>query len=90
MSERERIVAAAIKVGEIVCMVEPPGRHHNAFYAMSRAGFDQRIGPEQQGFITSMGRFVDRVVGLMIAVRADQIKDQKEGNPNELYSEDMW
>lgn len=88
--ERETIVAAAIKVGEIVCMVEQPARHHNAFYAMSRAGFAERIGPEQQGFVTSRGRFVDRVVGLMIAIRADQIKGQKEGNPNELYSEDVW
>lgn len=59
-------------------------------YERSAELAEQRIGPEAQGFLTSKGRFVNREIALMLAARADQIKAHKEGNPNELYSEDVW
>lgn len=43
----------------------------------------------KQGFLTSKGRFVDRVEGLEIATKNNQIV-KKYGNPDLLFSEDMW
>jgi len=94
----ETIVAAAIKVGALICSVERPGRHHDVFNAMLRAGFVNRIGPEQQGFITSHGRFVGRELGRQIAEGADQIiagRIGPDGVPYkaqhpQLFSEDVW
>lgn len=42
-----------------------------------------------QGFVTSTGRFVDRKEALAIAKAAGQII-KKQGNANNLYSEDLW
>lgn len=98
MNTKETIVAAAIKIRDVVCLVPQPGRHHDVFYAMARAGFDERIGPEQQGFITNAGRFVGREEARKIATEADQlIKSDKDdaGIPivrkhSQLFSEDVW
>lgn len=94
----ETIEAAAIKVRDVVCFVERPGRHHNVFYAMARAGFDDRIGPEQQGFVTSDGRFVGRSEARKIADAAGQLIRSCKGPDGvpfvrdhpELFSEDVW
>lgn len=96
--KNEQIVAAAIKVRDVVCFVEQPGRHHDVFYAMARAGFDQRIGPEQQGFVTTQGRFVGREDARIIAEFADQIIKSDKDNAGvpikrehtQLFSEDVW
>ena len=48
-----------------------------------------KIRAVEQGFLTSDGRFVDRVEGLAIALAAGQVIT-KHGNPNQLFSEDMW
>lgn len=93
-----RIVAAAIKFGGLVCVVERPGRHHDVFRAMSEAGFEARFGPEQQGFVTDDGRFVGREEGRKIAEGAGQliasVRDA-EGvmftrQHAHLFSEDVW
>ena len=44
---------------------------------------------KDQGFVTSDGRYVDRIEGLAIAKAAGQIAF-KHGNPDRLYSEDLW
>lgn len=43
----------------------------------------------EQGFLTSDCRFVDRVEGLEIAKKFNQIKE-KHGLDTELYSEDIF
>lgn len=43
----------------------------------------------EQGFLTNTGEFVDRVEALRIASTSNQII-HKHGNPNELYSEDIF
>jgi hypothetical protein len=89
MSEKpEMIMRAAIQWKGRVYHYPIPARHHNVISRMAKIGF----GPEamhDQGFLTSEGRFVDRVEGLTIAKAAEQIQ-QKHGNVNELYSEDIW
>lgn len=68
-----------------------PKRHHDIFVVMREQGIKIEstvILKEVQGFNCSTG-FVDRRVGLMIARNAGQIV-HKHGNPNALFSEDMW
>lgn len=45
--------------------------------------------PYEQGFITTLNRFVDRIEGLEIATREKQIA-HKHGNPGTLFSEDLY
>lgn len=92
MSERERIVAAAVYHGATVSL-PPPARHHTILASMAIIwSIDaMECPPENQGFLTNKGRFVNRVEGFYIADRAGQIIE-KSGNKGvpELYSEDMW
>jgi len=94
----EMIEAAAVKYGDLILSVERPGRHHNVFWALDKVigGQDKMvnarypfIGTETQGFLTSTGRFVDRLEGCVIARAADQIK-HKTGPEDTLFSECMW
>lgn len=84
--EPETIFEAAIREpGGQVWQVGRPGRHHNVMRLMPS---DTAITGEQ-GFITNKARFVGRVEGLTIAAAAGQIIE-KTGNPDKLYSEDVW
>lgn len=83
-----RIVAAAIRVGDLICVTARPNRHHHVLQAMEAAGVVRRFGPEQRGFITSDGRFVNRQLAREIALRAGQIS--KTHDKPELFSEDLW
>lgn len=88
----ERIVRAACRWGSAVYSVPPPGRHHHVF-ALEKPSVHTKPGAEEQGFLTSEGRFVDRVEGLFIAQAAGQFNrpDLRPGeNPHQLYSEDLW
>jgi hypothetical protein len=84
----ERIVAAAIEYRGLTFSVPAPGRHHNVLHLM----FEYNIPMEaqrRQGFLTSSGRFVDRIEACKIARAADQII-KKTGPDGELFSEDVW
>lgn len=99
----ERIVAAAIKWGDLVCFTEKPGRHHHVFKALEACGWTIR-GPfdhgveQEQGFVTSTGRFVDRETGRKIAEAIGQLiagEIDSTGVPivkqhSQLFSEDVW
>lgn len=86
----ERIVAAAVYHGATISL-PPPARHHTILQSMLLVmGFeDALVHPEKQGFLTSTGRFVNRVEGYYIAHRAKQLIANTAGQP-ELYSEDLW
>jgi hypothetical protein len=87
-SGQERIVRAAVMVGEAVYSVAPPGRHGAVFQILPPTSDDKL---EDQGFLTSTGRFVTRSEALRIATTAGQIIHQSSGpNPTELFTEDMW
>jgi len=79
--------------------VPRPGRHHTVLNALpNHIG---RRAERDQGFVTSTGRFVDRIEGAAIALAAGQVIGRdNEGErtgpsdhlnwPPNLYSEDMW
>lgn len=88
----ELIVAAAVKEGGCVVMVERPGRHGNCLNWFSGQGV--RRPTEDCGFVTSRGRFVDREEAGRIVVAAGQASPRTEPtgiNPRaHLFSEDVW
>lgn len=88
----ETIAMAAIRCpyGRIFSLPRP-ARHGNIVWWMGdEYGYeDGEYGPEYQGFVTSAGRYVDRVEALKIAQAAGQIIE-KHGNRNKLFSEDCW
>ena len=69
----------------------PPARHGtllHPFFAL--IGSD--VGPRNQGFLTSTGRYVDRKDAMKIALAARQpLRADRGDRPNiELFSEDLW
>lgn len=88
MSAAEKIIAAAMRKGDVVFSVPQPGRHHTIYVRLD-AIVVAEMSEADQGFLTSAGRFVDRIDGLRIATEAGQII-HKHGNPDMLFSEDMW
>ena len=94
MSERpdsERIVAAAIYFGMIFSL-PAPARHHTILNSIALVlGGSMVLPPQTQGFLTSTGRFVNRIEAYSIAHREGQIiKKTGDTNTPELFSEDLW
>lgn len=87
----ETIVAASVRAFNVILSVPAPGRHHhvlNNFSIAAEKNMATHSGPEDQGFLTSTGRFVDRIEGAEIALKSGQIKELSW--PPYLYSEDLW
>lgn len=89
----ERIVAVACRV-DAPCTDSPagkfrvtvtlpwPARHHSILWGFGR------VQPDDQGFLTSAGRFVGRREAAEIAKAAGQV--EKLIAEPDLYSEDLW
>jgi hypothetical protein len=102
----ETIVAAALRLKladawvnqgyptELIVSAPPPARHHSLLHPVKdHWDWELRIHPDDQGFLTSAGRFVGRKEALDIAERAGQIDptNRKSGSSsNDLFSEDLW
>lgn len=68
---------------------EQPGRHHHVISLAYEYGDGERTGPDDQGFVTSFGRYVNRQQAWEVAKAAGQIK-RTSGADGDLYSEDVW
>ena len=86
----ESIVAAAVQFEGITFSLPKPARHGQVLHAMDAAmlGTDP-VTSCCQGFLTSEGRFVNRVQGRQIEHIAGQ-KPKTTGNDRDLFSEDLW
>ena len=85
--EVEKIIAAAIMMNEyFTAMVPNPGRHADVIHELAKAGLKIPI-KGAQGFITSTGRFVNRLDAKEVAIKAGQVTQTEF---DELYSEDVW
>lgn len=74
-------------------VLPPPNRHHDVIMLMKSRGFDiEEIAGSRQGFVTSVGRFVDREQALEIALLSGQVREKDRPVPGlpELFSEDLW
>lgn len=85
----ETIIAAAVQYGATISL-PPPARHHTIIQTMdAEMGIDGTVAvPQAQGFLTSTGRFVNRVEGYYLAHAAGQIINGSKGP--QLFSEDLW
>lgn len=95
------IVAAALRVGHLVCSMPPPARHHDVIHQMSGSGIcDEDMEHAIQGFLTDGGEFLGRRDALSHARECGQGTPRRDAlmkaRPNtyydgpELFSEDMW
>ena len=106
MADTEIIVAAAIRypvVGfddlwkgarvyptYLTITAPPPARHGSIMHPFVTAT-GKRIPCQDQGFVTSSGRYVDRQEAFKIAAAAGQpIIDHPSKIDGTLYSEDLW
>jgi hypothetical protein len=85
---QESISRAAIRVDDHVYSVPRPGRHHDVFKMMSARALE-RSRIDDQGFVTSAGRFVDRKEAAVLARAAHQLI-REPTPPDMLTSEDVW
>lgn len=80
----------AVYPAYVVVSAPPPARHPTIMQPM----FDltgRTVGSHDQGFLTSSGRYVDRVEALDIAISAGQpLIDHPSRCSHKLYSEDLW
>lgn len=97
MERQETIVAAAISIpnreygGDLTISAPPPARHHTLIHGFKKCGTRWLITPDQQGFLTSKGRFVGRQEAHKIAVASGQPMIDHPGRiAATLYSEDIW
>lgn len=88
MSDPVRIVAVAMREGDLVISMPQPARHHTVLHEMDKLGMSPFVQPINQGFLTSNGRFVEREPAVEIAKAAGQITEPRW--PPLLYSEDLW
>jgi len=87
----EKIICAAVKINDEIFKGH---RHCHALeamrdklsYTMNRQ--QMNVLNEEQGFITSENRFVDRVEAMLIAIEAGQVNISK--SKELLYSEDLY
>jgi len=90
-SSQEKIVAAALLINGVTFSIPQPARHHTIMHSIDGLVDQEKVARGQQGFLTSHGRFVNRVFARDIAYRAGQDPKQTGGRNNpELFSEDLW
>lgn len=107
MSTFETIVAAAIRLpvppvfsslrwqgsplypDYVFVTAPPPARHHSLLHPL---GDGHVIGPDDQGFLTSTGRYVGRreALEIVIASGQPQIDHPSRNAGGQLFSEDLW
>ena len=85
----ERIVAAAIQWEGVTFSLPKPARHGQVLHSLEPILPDYAITHCCQGFLTSEGRFVNRVQARQLAHMAGQ-EPGETGGQRDLYSEDLW
>jgi hypothetical protein len=100
----ETIVAAAIRIRNttatiippdypevLIVSAPPPARHHSLMHPIATMVGRCMRGPEDQGFLTSKGRYVGREEALKIAIASGQsMIDHPSRHATQLFSEDLW
>lgn len=97
----ETIVAAAIRIeipqryrdlgypNFLSVSALPPARHHSLLHPVFTP-IGHGVGPEDQGFLTSTGRYVGREEALEITLASGQPTRRTLTDAVRLFSEDLW
>lgn len=88
----ERVVSAAIQYDGLIFSQPPPARHAHIVRSMQAVGLLKDVHVvREQGFLTSLGRYVSREEGADVARTAGQLVGRTmTGSTRTLYSEDLW
>lgn len=89
---QETITAAAVRYEGMTFSLLPPARHGECILLMLACRTDindNSTRTEEQGFVTSKHRFVDRLEARKIATAANQLTERDSKLP-QLFSEDVW
>lgn len=89
MEKVERIVAAAIQHEGVTISLPKPARHGQILHCAEQFLPEHALGAACQGFLTSEGRFVNRIQARQLAWIAGQ-QPKETANARDLYSEDLW
>lgn len=96
------IIAAAIKIADLVCFIPSPARHHNVLHSLMQSfngRTDRGYMEETQGFLTDSGEFLNRSEAYKHALECGQGTPRRDAlifggkivyDGNKLYSEDLW
>lgn len=82
----ERIVAAAVLTDDGVIYAAP--HHFQVHRLMARCAGISTAG--EQGFMTSSGKFIGRIMGRKLAESKGQVRHPLSPPRTELYSEELW
>lgn len=85
----ETIVAAALQYNGVTISLSIPARHCHVMWSATFLT-QMQIASATQGFLTSEGRFVNRVEARHIANRAKQKIIEENPHEIEAFSEDFW
>lgn len=85
----ESIVAAAIQWDGVTISLPKPARHGQILHCAEQFLPSYALHHCSQGFLTSEGRYVNRVQARQIAFMAGQDPGET-GGQRDLYSEDLW
>lgn len=87
---KESIIAAAVQWEGVTFSLPKPARHGQVLHSIEGTILKSELVPYVcQGFLTSEGRFVNRVQARHIAYMAGQ-NPKTTGTTRDLYSEDLW
>ena len=90
MTAPETIAAAAIQIDGVTISLPRPARHAQVMQSAEAFLGEYSLAYACQGFVTSHGRFVNRVEAKMIAHRAGQPTVREDMHPRDAFSEDFW
>lgn len=91
MATHEHITAAAIQIEGVTLSLPRPARHAEVLNSANAMGVPESlIHTAVQGFLTSAGRFVNRVQAKQIAHIAGQPIIRDDPHPRDAFSEDFW
>lgn len=86
-----KIYCAAIRSDGTIHSSLPPARHCDIKQLMLQSGVrEEDIKRAEQGYMTSIGTFIDRFTALRIAVRADQIIRHPIHHDLGLQTDNLW
>jgi hypothetical protein len=89
----ERITGVALKAPVTgLYMLPAPNRHYDVIMLMVKMGRGHESSRAEHGFVTSHGRYLNRVDALAVALASGQVSEDLRPVPNlpELFSEDVW
>lgn len=87
---KETIVAAAVQLDGVTFSLPRPARHAQVLFCLYDWFGDRHIARMTQGFLTSEGRFVNRVQAKHIAHIAGQEIIRDDPHETQAFSEDFW